>query len=334
MDGRFIFGDDNTNSIEQLLTSSAPLKCAVAFWGDRAKKYFPQGEMKAFQLICNLESGGTNPKFIRWLWENDYHLRIKTNSKLHAKVYLTPDSAIVGSANVSANGLSFEDDEVLGWLEASTVVNNRSTLDGIGMWFDSLWQSSSSITEELLQLAEIRWNKRRNDRGYVNGQSRSLIDAFIADPESFKDRRIFFALWTTRASQQALDAFDTAKKLGVPGTTANKLDFYENWDDLPEDAYLIDLRYDEQKRRGIYPCLYKTFQPHISYRISRTRRNIILCAKVKNLENQYVITEADKKLLRRICGTLWNIAEGHDDAKTLNLYAAKAVIQLALETER
>jgi hypothetical protein len=65
------------------------------------------------QIVCNLESGACNPDPIRQLSQLGWNIR--TNPRLHAKVYLFPSAAVVGSANPSTNGLSFDFYAGKGW---------------------------------------------------------------------------------------------------------------------------------------------------------------------------------------------------------------------------
>ena len=50
-------------------------------------------------------------------------MTVMNHSTLHAKVYISEDTLIVGSANLSTNGIGLED-EAAKWLEASIVSKN------------------------------------------------------------------------------------------------------------------------------------------------------------------------------------------------------------------
>lgn len=75
----------------------------MAFWGKGAESLiFPRPPH--LQIVCNLKSGATNPKVI----ESIPRAFVRQHDALHAKVYIGDDTAIICSANASANGLGFE----------------------------------------------------------------------------------------------------------------------------------------------------------------------------------------------------------------------------------
>jgi phosphatidylserine/phosphatidylglycerophosphate/cardiolipin synthase-like enzyme len=69
---------------------------------------------------------------------------MRTNKRLHAKVYIFPDCAIVGSANPSANGLALEHTEATSWHEVCTVISDKGDLKELRQWFDRLYRSTES----------------------------------------------------------------------------------------------------------------------------------------------------------------------------------------------
>lgn len=92
-----------THKIDQVLRTIHPKKIAVAFLGT---------DYKDFVETCNIESiiisptEGSNPYAIQALakeigWEKIFFL-----NKLHAKMYIGKKGTLIGSANLSYNGLS------------------------------------------------------------------------------------------------------------------------------------------------------------------------------------------------------------------------------------
>jgi len=152
----FISGSNNNREVRKLLQDVTELKCAVAFLGKEALKLFKKRKGHTW-LICNLESGSTNPYIIPELMKLP-ELAIRTNSKLHAKVYWTPHKAIVSSANISINGLGFE--ETAGWIEAGILVDDNQVIESIEKWFEGLWNKSQKITNLALDKACENWQKR------------------------------------------------------------------------------------------------------------------------------------------------------------------------------
>ncbi|MCF1504027.1 phospholipase D family protein [Afifella sp. H1R] len=154
--GEFLHGTALDEAIRNILRQDGCC-CAVAFWGRGASKMLPARSAGNCRIICNLSSGGTNPYEIEKL----AHFDIRQVDILHAKVYLAKDRAVVGSANVSANGLGFEADEQARWIEAAVLVKN---IAAIKEWFDRLWKNADEIRPEDLEKAKKAWKQRRRSR--------------------------------------------------------------------------------------------------------------------------------------------------------------------------
>lgn len=83
---------------------------------------------------------------------------MKRCDRLHAKVFIGRDRAVVASANVSINGLALEGAETASWIEAGIVTED---IDAIRDWFDDLWQHGShEITGPDWARAEAAWRLR------------------------------------------------------------------------------------------------------------------------------------------------------------------------------
>jgi hypothetical protein len=149
------------------------IRIAAPFWGANAIKLLGlrptrRVDQSPFKLICNLESGACNPAPIRSL-QSDLKWETRTNRRLHAKVYIFPNCAIVGSANPSANGLALQDTEASSWHEVCSVHSNTGELRKLREWFDLLFENGESlpVTPSRLQLAETLWAQRRKDTGNI-----------------------------------------------------------------------------------------------------------------------------------------------------------------------
>lgn len=263
---RFITEQENTEEINEMLTSSDSLRCAVAFWGKSAFDLLEDSEQEV-KIICNLESGGTNPTEIRKLLKKE-NIQVKSQHNLHAKVYLSDSQAIVGSSNVSANGLSFEDEEMKGYIEASILTTDSNIMESIADWFEKKWSSARKIDEGLLNYVEERWKSRRKHRLDERAPGRkktSLIEAMRETPYKFKDRDIYLAMYRQYWSEEAKNKFDevqneiqykvdssshsqyvnTSDEINPEIKTsillANILTFYENWSKNPLNSQLINI---------------------------------------------------------------------------------------------
>ncbi len=150
----FLTGQGIVAQVENILQGNNP-RCAVAFWGAGAGQLFGQHMRPDARIICNLSMGGTNPHEIGALQARG--IQIRHNDRLHAKIYLGAGSAVVTSANASANGLGLEGLEVAGWTEAGVLVSDTAMVQTIGEWFEALWGQSSPVNDVALEQALAAW---------------------------------------------------------------------------------------------------------------------------------------------------------------------------------
>lgn len=246
----FIHSDSYKNSIQDLIKENEVVKIAAAFWGEGSEQIFHEHKGKTFQIICNLTMGGTNPDPIEKLMKVN-GIEVKMLSDLHAKVVLGKESAIIGSANFSTNGLGLQDDEACGWREAGFVTRDLKSLEAVRIWFDNLWSDAEIISPEDIRRAKKIWADRRKNRPRIQ-QVTNLLDAPLS---MLKDLPIYVALYQGGASRKAVAAYketrddleqDTSRPFPI-----KKLRFYENWKDLAEDGPVIGIKYTKKGKLRI-----------------------------------------------------------------------------------
>jgi len=160
-------------------TRLTTLKLAVAFWGDGVEKLFARDDVN-YEIVCNLNAGGTNPHVIRALRCRS-NFAIRQNPRLHAKVVLGETGVIVSSANFSSNGLSLSPIPNIGWLEAGVFLPSPSTeVVSVGLWYATLWDCSSAISDEDLLSAELRWDSR------PQGEVEPIAEKAVLDKDSLR----------------------------------------------------------------------------------------------------------------------------------------------------
>lgn len=322
---QFVNSDSNTLSITDLLQGEGPFKLAVAFLGEHSQQLLRNAN-RHIQILCNLESGATNPFAIETLLKRP-DTEIRTNAKLHAKVYWSPTKAIVTSANFSANGLSYEDEELRGWHEAGVVLSDAAVLRDIEQWYHTLWEKSEEIDSALLATAKEAWSRRRNIPRTHSSVNRSLFDALRKSPQSFKDRRIFFAIWTHDACAPDKNAAQQAADAGFLGLNSKNYDLYVDWDDLPDDAQLINFKLEG--KRVSYIEMTKSFprsdRPYIRGHYKGSR--ITITKKISRIDDIFTLTTDDKKLLRTVGEMLWDKAGGDEYGRYVSLYEARDILR-------
>lgn len=307
-------------SISKLFSNSKKVDCAVAFIGKGALEIIPKN--CEVRIICNLESGATNPNAIKELIERG--VIIKSHPDLHAKVYIGDDYSVVGSANLSANGLGLEGSELSGWIEAGFKEKDQESLRSIRQWWKLLWTASNIITVEYLEKYLKKWEERRKIRPTSRLVDQSLLDALIKNPESVTDRNIYVVIYKENflsdEAQKTLNSIQDKRKYGV------NVEAYEGWDQLPEDAYLLDFHVGP--RGGVtYQGIYKSPKKKIIVAFpdsSGEKETLFLCYKETDI-NGYRIKSNDsnrmKSAIRKILGS--KIGIGDADAKFLPIMEAK-----------
>jgi phosphatidylserine/phosphatidylglycerophosphate/cardiolipin synthase-like enzyme len=144
---QILHGHNILSFLRKHAAQARDVRIAAPFWGGDAIVRLglkPAKRYQRAQLICNLESGACNPQPIVSLKEK-LNWTIKTNERLHAKVYLFDDVAIVGSANPSANGLALQDTEVNSWHEVCVVVSQRQQIKELRQWFEKIFKQSGGV---------------------------------------------------------------------------------------------------------------------------------------------------------------------------------------------
>lgn len=313
--------------IKTLLRQAKRVKCAVAFWGEQAPEALglPYLNGPAY-LICNFESGATNPEVIRQLRKLK-NVQIRSLPRLHAKVYWTESGAIIGSSNASANGLSFENEELRGWFEANMLITNENVLRDIETWFDKLWSQANLIDEALLKEMEEAWCKRRDIRPPINRNKGSLLAALKKNRDDFKDRNILIVIYRLYASPEANKVFENWRsENSLSGSS--QVDFYEGWDDLPPGATVVDLYYGP---RGGFECtgLWSIPDPLLveSFRYdSGDEGYITMCFKRRDYGGLTIKPE-DKALLQQHIEALYRAApDKSEDGAMITLYDAWPIL--------
>lgn len=326
----FLTSQKYLQEFQSLLRTEARISLAIAFWGQGAQVLLENAwSGERLRLLCNLGSGGTNPGVIRDLLalrSERPGLEVLTLDALHAKVAVGEQAAIVGSANVSANGLGFEGPECVGWQEAGLLVKDHSQCLQMQVWFDELWQQGEEITEEKLTAAEDRWLKNRGSRPLT---ATKLVDASAA---SLKNRGIHLAIYRLRASDQALVeaslANKEAQRSDSPEIRNAKLDFFEDWPDyseepLPKDVPILAMRYGPTKRvTGLAPWvrLPQLDRAFVSFDTG-TEVSLIMLGKLSSVVGMSLSTEDSKILAKRLKPWIDEIFDGQgpDEARCLPL---------------
>jgi len=240
----FVTSDDYLSQVSRVIAEGDEVSIAVAFLGEGAERLFA-GIAKPVRLLCNLMSGATNPEVIERLRGNPM-VHVRRLDDLHAKVIHTPTQALIGSANLSANGLNLEGREGAGWREAGYLVRETEPLAAIHRWFEQQWndRGTCDISDADIEVARQRWELRRGGRLPAISRTARLVDVPI---EQLKGLPIYLVLYNKEASVMASQVADptisTASEKTEDSPLAGKMSFFEDWPELPKDAALLSFKY-------------------------------------------------------------------------------------------
>lgn len=146
--------------ISEAIKKIKPTKIAVAFIGIDWKKYLSEDILDNLESIVISPTEGSNPDAIRDLADRIGWDKIHFQKRLHAKIYIGKDYAIVGSANLSFNGLSGDDQglfEVCVKVETTYEIND--IYNSILTEADRCYPTDESKKKAVVNLQKI-WNKR------------------------------------------------------------------------------------------------------------------------------------------------------------------------------
>lgn len=224
--GLFVAGKDLADAIRYVLAGSN-VRCAVAFWGNGAESFLSQATGNKPRIICDVTLGGTSPTALRALGapEND---RLRCVAGLHAKIYISDQGAIVGSANASHNGVGLDRSPIL--IEGGVLLAPDNNAFGhVGSWFETQWKASKKVDTRALDLATKRFRPGRA-HGRRPVRTDSLLDLIAVDPDRFSD--ISIVIVESPTIQADRDQVRAAVKAAYPNET-------EIIDVLPDSGIFI-----------------------------------------------------------------------------------------------
>ena len=172
---RFLYGDRIREEIRNLVDRSGNLSVAVAYWGKGGAEYTGitgRSDRESIQVICDPRSGACNPAELRVL------LTLPEQPKelpgLHAKVWISDATVIVGSANASIGGLGDEEGHGANF-EAAVMTDDEGVARQVQAWFDRLWdQKALPLDDAALEAADREWARRHPPSGNADKGSASV----------------------------------------------------------------------------------------------------------------------------------------------------------------
>lgn len=128
---KILVGDE----IQKAIKRCKPSNIAVAYIGADWNTFIPDADR--LDAIIVSPTFGSNPRAITGLAKQIGWEKIHFLDELHAKTYVGADSAVIGSANLTCNGLSGE-----GLIELCVEVNGKETLSKLDTAFKAMKERS------------------------------------------------------------------------------------------------------------------------------------------------------------------------------------------------
>ncbi|WP_091787109.1 phospholipase D family protein [Paraburkholderia steynii] len=321
----FITAATYHDQVLKLVDSGEPVSAAVAFVGQGCDEILGRSTASV-RLLCNLLSGGTNPRAIQAL--KAYRgIEIRHLRNLHAKVIIGDTSAIIGSANLSENGLTTNPDMGSGWHEAGWLVNDRDSLRDMDAWYQKLWAAALQVTDDDLKQAEAMWGDQNTAAFVSSGRS----GARFADVhrQQVDGVPIYMCIYSDDASERAVKAASTKlsdiERSGSVVPSVSPYEIFDGWSSLPSDGPLLCFRIRANGSLVSEGAWKYISELDTSYSHRGQRHNVFFASRVRKvLEWKY--GPADAKLLASALeGASESILAKHDRKGYISLHEALTI---------
>lgn len=243
---------DTKNKIKQIFQDTQNIYLAVAFWGKGSSDVIKKVKNKKIKIICNLESGATNPYEIIKIGKLNGFKNIRSIKNLHAKVYCTDKKLILGSSNFSANGLSLEGDETNKLIEANLLVDDTEIVNQTKNWFNNLWRNAREVNISYCEKYKSKWIENRKRSGIPRKEN----DFFKTyENGEYNDQKICIVIDTIGFTKEEEKEGNKEAKAAMKGDLfyeGKELSYWNGYDDVPRDAYIISYFYDDKGKLDYY----------------------------------------------------------------------------------
>ncbi|TBF36990.1 hypothetical protein ELG88_18070 [Rhizobium leguminosarum] len=236
---RFLNETNGLSEIRSLLANTDEATLVVAFWGRGAIDALGLDKhWKSLRIVCNLDSGACNPAEVRRLRLLKGDIDVRTDWRLHGKVYLTQEGVVMGSSNASSNGLAVEGAALKAWAEANIYSTDVAFLEEVNIWCRERIENSLTVTDEALALAQDAWDLRIRSTPPLGGLTTDFLEAVRRQPGHPALANVKVIRWATAISTEAVAFQSEAIEAdhSLKGT-----EIYEGWGTkIAPDDWLVD----------------------------------------------------------------------------------------------
>lgn len=261
--------------VREILEATDEATIVVAFWGTGAIDSLGlRKPWRSLKIVCNLESGACNPHEIEELLQLGSSVEVRSDLRLHGKVYSSGSGVVLGSSNASTNGLVVEGVAAYGWSEANVFSDDTDLNSKIQDWCNERFAGAKPVTQAEIVAAQGLWNIRKEASDRTVASAHDLIQAVREKPSDFADSNIKVVRWARKATDEAEEAHNSAIKADrlLEGT-----DYYEGWGDSIEVGdWLID--YHITRSKAVFTGYWKVVEKQGELTIVREQDAIALPA--------------------------------------------------------
>lgn len=277
------------SKVREILGATDEATIVVAFWGRGAIASLGlRKPWRSLKIVCNLESGACNPDEIEELLQLGSSVEVRSDLRLHGKVYSSGSGVVLGSSNASTNGLVVEGVAAHGWSEANIFSDDTDLNSEIQDWCNERFAAARPISQADIVAARKLWKIRKEASDRTAASTNDLIQAVRKKPEDFANSNIKVVQWARKATDEAEEAYIGAVKADhlLEGT-----DYYEGWgDDMEVGDWLID--YHIKRSKAVSTGYWKVVEIQGELAIVREQDAIALPAigvlKVRNADRKLI----------------------------------------------
>ena len=234
-----------SNEIGQAIINCSPQHIAVAYVGIDWKEFIDPAGLDGIIISPTV---GTNPYAIESLVEHISWNKIFFLKKLHAKMYIGIESVVIGSPNLSNNGLS-----VSGLEEVAISTKNKKILVEAYEYYNELLESAKNeyptIIEKEKRLSELKiiWSKAVRS-SLISNDDKSKTSIMEYSPLSNDD---FYIVW-----YQPYDDYEYSEQVdAIKGIIEDEMHFLES-DDVKTGKWILSWRITNKNKP------HKTVKPY------------------------------------------------------------------------
>ena len=193
---KFVREDQLAKELKALAEPSTGVAIAAPFWGSGATRRLGLSKRRRLRVVCTFDALACNPSELAEL--DDIGVEIRSNARLHAKIYAAGKFVLVGSSNPSQYGLTQEGDTISGSIEGNVLTDDVATVADATRTIEDLWEHPDTIKITRKMIDDEIERRAGLPRPFTRRalKSKTLLAAFKEAPELF-DSVYVAAYWNS-----------------------------------------------------------------------------------------------------------------------------------------